>query len=98
MGKTRKGSKGNGASNQTPEDTVVKKGNMAKLLNEKLTKIDDDIARDGTMNSDEALLAMYLAFFGPDSMYNIKDMYKKVNTIEESLSKHNDYTANYSWA
>ena len=91
MGKTRKGSKSNEASNQTREDAVVKKGNMAKLLNEKLTKIDDDIARDGTMNSDEALLAMYLAFFGPDSMYNIKDMYKKVNTIEESLSKHNDY-------
>ena len=91
MGKTRKGSKSNEASNQTREDAVVKKGNMAKLLNEKLTKIDDDIARDGTMNSDEALLAMYLAFFGPDSMYNIKDMYKKVNTIEDSLSKHNDY-------
>ena len=59
MGKTRKGSKANEASNQTLEDAVVKKGNMAKLLNEKL---DNDIARDGTMNSDEALLAMYLAF------------------------------------
>jgi len=72
MGKTRKGSKANEASNQTLEDAVVKKGNMAKLLNEKLTKIDDDIARDGTMDSDEALLAIYLAFFGPDSIYNIK--------------------------
>ena len=47
MGKTRKGSKANEASNQTLEDAVVKKGNMAKLLNEKLTKIDDDFARDG---------------------------------------------------
>ena len=34
---------------------------------------------------------MYLAFFGPDSMYNIKGMYKIVNTIEESLCKHDEY-------
>ena len=79
------------SKNLNPTDT---KENRAKLLNDKLAKIDQDIATNGTLDPDEALMAIYLAFFSQDSMYNVKEMFKKVNRMEESLSVQDNYITN----
>ena len=61
--------------------------NRTKLLNDKLASIEADISSKGEMVADDATKAMYLAFFGPDSPYNIKEMCKKLTVIEDKLEK-----------
>ena len=59
----------------------------AKLLNDKLASIEADISNKGEMIADDAIKAMYLAFFGPNSPFNIKTMYKKLIVVEEKVEK-----------
>jgi len=58
-----------------------------KLLNDKLASIEADITNKGEMIADDAIKAMYLAFFGPNSPFNIQEMCKKLTVIEEKLEK-----------
>ena len=54
----------------------------AKTLNDKLASMKADISNKGEMIADDAIKAIYLAFFGPNSSFNIKTMYKN---LEKSL-------------
>ena len=59
----------------------------AKTLNDKLASMKADISNKGEMIADDAIKAMYLAFFGPNSPFNIKTMYKKLIVVEEKVEK-----------
>ena len=61
--------------------------NRAKLLNEKLASVEAEIAQNGEVNAMEAIKVMYLLFLGTDSLYNIKEMSKKLHEMEEKVEK-----------
>ena len=61
------------------------------MLNEKMAKLENDISQTGKLDKDEAMLVMYLAFFNEDSIYNIKALYKTVDTMDKKLKNRNDY-------
>ena len=86
MAKTRK--------NQGSESTSVDSEARVKLLNEKLAKIENDIAKNQEMDADEATKAMYLAFFGTDSIYNIREMCEKITKMEEKFGVQETYISN----
>ena len=82
---------------KTPAPTLIKNTeDRKKLLNEKLASVESEIALKGEVNAMEAIKVMYLALLGPDSLYNVKEMHKKINEIEKKVEKMADYNDHIS--
>ena len=82
---------------KTPAPTLIKNTeDRIKLLNEKLASVESEIALKGEVNAMEAIKVMYLALLGPDSLYNVKEMHKKINEIEKKVEKMADYNVHIS--
>ena len=58
-----------------------------KLLTEKLALIESDINKHGTFETDEAIKCIYLTFFDPNSLFNIKGLFEKMKELEEKIEK-----------
>ena len=58
-----------------------------KLLTEKLALIESDINKHGTFETDEAVKCIYLTFFDPNSLFNIKRLFEKLRELEEKTEK-----------
>ena len=62
-----------------------------KILKEKFAKIEADIEKTGAMDPSEAIQAMYLAFFTSSSSLNIREMKKKMDILDETVIKQENY-------
>ena len=69
-------------ANDKALDEQKKQEDKIRLMNEKFQSIEQEIAETGEMDVNDAIKAMYLAFFGTDSLYNVGKMREKITEFE----------------
>lgn len=74
-------------------DDQQKQEEKIRIMNEKFQSIEQEIAETGEMDVNDAIKAMYLAFFGTDSFYNVKIMREKINEFEVKFDEQEELIA-----
>ena len=80
-------------ANDKDSDDQKKQEEKIRIMNEKFQRIDKEIAETGEMDVNDAIKAMYLAFFGTDSLYNVKEMREKITEFEDRFDEQEEKIA-----